>query len=378
MAHRNARLTPVTRRELVREVEAGWPQAEVARRFRVSRPTVGKWVRRYQEAGTSGLEDRGSAPRRRPPPRADTAPMYPSLAGKRAVVLGGSRGIGRAIALRLAAEGTHVLVNYARSTEAAAATAEQCRALGVEAEAVQADVGDAPALSALSLDRGGGGDRRAVPRAGRRGGGGAGRRRRRAGAVGAVRARRVPASGMGGGLDILVNNAARGLERPRPAIEQRPKHLRATMDVNLFGPWQASQAAVPMMEAQGGGAIVNLMSPGAFHYMPDYSAVAASKGALASLTLYLAVELAPRGIRVNAVSAGWVEGSEGEHSYRDEVSDRVRPHVPAGRNVSPEDVAAAVAWVCSDEAPMLVGQTIHVDGGFEASAWNAVLKPGDG
>ncbi len=66
MTHRNARLTPVTRLELVREVEAGWPQAEVARRFRVSRPTVGKWVRRYREAGTSGLEDRGSAPRRHP------------------------------------------------------------------------------------------------------------------------------------------------------------------------------------------------------------------------------------------------------------------------------------------------------------------------
>jgi enoyl-[acyl-carrier protein] reductase III len=219
--------------------------------------------------------------------------MYPSLSGKRAVVLGGSRGIGRAIALRLAAEGTHVLVNYARSTEAAAATVEECRALGVEAELVQADVGDAAALSALF--------------------------------------ERVESWG---GLDILVNNAARGLERPRPAIEQRPKHLRATMDVNLFGPWQASQAAVPMMEARGGGAIVNLMSPGAFHYMPDYSAVAASKGALASLTLYLAVELAPRGIRVNAVSAGWVEGSEGEHSYRGEVSDRVRPHVPAGRTRS--------------------------------------------
>ena len=64
---------------------------------------------------------------------------------------------------------------------------------------------------------------------------------------------------------------------------------------------------------------------------------------------------------MNAVSAGWVEGSEGEHSYRDEVSDRVRPHVPAGRNVRPEDVAAAVAWLCSEEAPMLVGQTIHLD-----------------
>ena len=260
--------------------------------------------------------------------------MYPSLKDKRAVVLGGSRGIGRAIALRLAAEGTHVGVNYSRSTEDAEATAADCRAAGVEAEAVQADVGDAAALSALF--------------------------------------QHIEATG---GVDVLVNNAARGLERPRPALDQRQKHLHATMDVNLFGPWLASQAAVPLMQARGGGAIVNLLSPGAHHYMPDYSAVAVSKGALASLTLYLAIELAPRGIRVNAVSAGWVEGSEGEHSYRSEVSDRVRPHVPAGRNISPEDVAAVVAWLCSDEAPMLIGQTIHVDGGFEAGAWTAVLEP---
>jgi enoyl-[acyl-carrier protein] reductase III len=263
--------------------------------------------------------------------------MYPSLKGRRAVVLGGSRGIGRAIALRLAAEGTHVLVNYARSAEAAEATAADCRAAGVESEAVLADIGDADALAALF--------------------------------------KHVE---QWGGLDILVNNAARGLERPRPAIEQKPKHLRATMDVNLFAPWQASQAAVPLMEARGGGAIVNLLTPGSRHYMADYSAVAVSKGALASLTLYLAVELAPRAIRVNAISAGWVEGSDGEHSYRDEVSDRVRPHVPAGRNVTPQDVAAAVAWVCSDEAPMLVGQTIHLDGGFEASSFNAVLDPPGG
>ena len=263
--------------------------------------------------------------------------MYPSLRGKRALVLGGSRGIGRAIALRLAAEGAHVLVNYARSLEAAEATAEQCRALGVESEAVRADIGDASALAGL-FER--------------------------------VR--------QWGGLDVLVNNAARGLERPRPAIEQRPKHLRATMDVNLFGPWQASQAAVPLMTERGGGAIVNLLSPGAFHYMPRYSAVGVSKAALASLTLYLAVELAPRGIRVNAVSAGIVEESEGERSLGDQVAERVRPHVPAGRNVRPEDVAAAVAWVCSDEASMLVGQTVHLDGGFEAGAWNAVLDPPGG
>ena len=263
-----------------------------------------------------------------------TAPLYPSLAGKRAVVVGGSRGIGRAIALRLATEGCHVLVNYARSAEAAEATAEECRAHGVEAEAVRADAGDRDDLAAL-FER----------------------------------------AEAWGGVDVLVNNAARGLERPRPAIRQRPNHLHQTMDVNLFGPWQAAQAAVPLMEQRGGGSIVNLLSPGAWQYMPDYSAVAVSKAALASLTRYLAVELAPRGIRVNAVSAGWVEASEGEHSYRGNVSDAVRPHVPAGRNVAPDDVAAAVAWVCSDEAPMLVGQTIHLDGGFGLAAWNAILDP---
>ncbi len=260
--------------------------------------------------------------------------MYQSLRRKRAVILGGSRGIGRAIALRLAAEGCDIVVNFARSQEAADATVRDCLAAGVAAEAVRADVGDAAALRELFAH--------------------------------------VAASG---GLDILVNNAARGLERPRPAISQRPKHLHETMDVNLFGPWQASQAALPLLDARGGGAIVNLLSPGAFHYMADYSAVAVSKAALASLTLYLAVELAPRGVRVNAVSAGWVEGSEGEHSYRSEISDRVRPHVPAGRNIRPEDIANVVAWLCSDEAPMLIGQTIHVDGGFGAAAWNAVLEP---
>jgi len=266
-----------------------------------------------------------------------SGPLYPSLAGKRAVVLGGSRGIGRAITLRLAREHVHVLVNYARSTEAAEATARECRALGVEAEALQADAGEAEELARLFAHAG----------------------------------------GAWGGVDLLVNNAARGLERPRPAIEQRPKHLRRTMDVNLFGPWTAVQLAAPLMEARGGGAVVNLLSPGAFHYMPDYSAVGVSKAALTALARYLAVELAPRGIRVNGVSAGWVEGSEGEHAYRAETSDRVRPHVPAGRNVRPEDVAAAVAWLCSDEAPMLVGQTVHLDGGFEAASWRAILEPPD-
>lgn len=256
---------------------------------------------------------------------------YPSLRGKRALILGGSRGIGRAIALRLAREGCDLVVNYARSADAAEQTAAEARALGVSASIVQGDVGHEEELAAVFASLG------------------------------------------EAGLDILVNNAARGLERPRPAIDQKPKHLHRTMDVNVFGPWQAAQLAAPLIEARGGGSIVNLLSPGAHHYMPDYSAVGVSKAALESLTMYLAVELAPRGIRVNGVSAGWVEGSEGEHSYRSDVSDRVRGHVPAGRNVAPEDLAAAVAWVCSDEAPMLVGQVLHLDGGFGAGSWRAVL-----
>ncbi len=258
--------------------------------------------------------------------------MYETLRGKRAVILGGSRGIGRAIALRLAAEGCDVVVNYARSQDAAEETVAECALAGVRAEAVRADIGDADEVRRLFAH------------------------------VGAT-----------GGLDILVNNAARGLERPRPAIEQRPKHLHETMEVNLFGPWGATQAAIPLLDERGGGSVVNLLTPGSFQYMPDYAAVGVSKAALASLTMYLAVELAPRGVRVNAVSAGWVEGSDGEHSYRAQVSDQVRPHVPVGRNVHPEDVAAAVAWICSDQAPMLVGQTIHLDGGFGASSWLAIL-----
>jgi len=269
------------------------------------------------------------------------APIYASLAGKRALVIGGSRGIGRAIALRLAREGVHVIATYARSEEAAAAAAAECRALGVEAEAKHADVGNEDELRALFNEL----------------------------------EAWTPGDGAPG-IDILVNNAARGLERPRPALQQRQGHLHRTMDVNVFGPWLAVQLATPLMESRGGGAVVNLLSPGAWTYMPDYSAVAVSKAALASLTRYLAVELAPRGIRVNAVSAGWVEASEGEHSYRSGVSEAVRPHVPSGRNVHPDDIAAAVAWICSDQAPMLVGETVHLDGGFGLAAWGAILDPG--
>ncbi|MDA0351298.1 MAG: SDR family oxidoreductase [Chloroflexi bacterium] len=273
------------------------------------------------------------------PPPPDRGPVYESLRDKRAVISGGSRGIGRAIALRLAREGAHVAVTYARSAAAADETAEACRALGVEATAWKADVGNEDEVRALFHHLEGWSPGGGAP-----------------------------------GIDIFINNAARGLERPRPALQQRQGHLHRAMDVNVFGPWLAVQLAAPLIESRGGGTVVNLLSPGATHYMKDYAAVGVSKAALSSLTMYLAVELASLGIRVNAVSAGWVEGSEGDRTYQVDVANKVRPHVPAGRNVAPEDIAATVAWLCSDEAPMLVGQTVYLDGGFADAAWRGLME----
>lgn len=242
--------------------------------------------------------------------------------GKAALITGGTRGIGKAIALQLAREGASVAVNYSRSRESADAAVADITALGVDAVAIQCDVGDRDAVFAM---------------------------------VG-------QAAGRFGRIDVLVNSAARGLERPRAAIDSLPKHLRHTMDVNVFGPWFAAQAVVPHMT--GGGAIINLLSPGSDRYLPKYAPVGVSKGALESLTVYLAVELAPKGIRVNNVSAGLVEGTDGVRMLDGGMVSEYESRVPAGRQVRPEDIAEAVAFLASPAASMIVGQTLLVDGGY--------------
>lgn len=244
--------------------------------------------------------------------------------GKVAVVTGGGRGIGRAIALRLARDGAHVVVNFFRNRAPAEETAAEIRMLGRQAEAVRADVGRAEGIDRLFE---------------------------------AIR-------DSFGGIDILICNAASGYNRP--VMEQRLKGWDWTMNINARSVLFCAQRAAPLMKARGGGSIVSISSPGSARVMPDYVLVGASKAALEALTRYLAVELAPLGIVVNAVSPGIVDTQALIHfgvlqttGWREDA----RRQIPAGRLVTPEDIAGVVAFLCSPEAQMIRGQTILVDGG---------------
>ena len=245
------------------------------------------------------------------------------LAGKTAVVTGGTRGIGRAAALKLGALGADVVVNYARREEDALKVVDELKSLNVTAAAIRADMSDLDEIHDLFTQ---------------------------------IKDRFD-------GLDILINSAARGLERPRNAMDSLPNHLRHTFETNVLGPWFATKEAAPLMEARGGGSVVNLTSIGARRYMPRYAAVGVTKGALDTLTMYMAVELAPSKIRVNGVCPSWVEETGGTSALSDGLGDALLNMIPIGRHVTSEDVANLVAFLCLPESEMIVGQSIILDGG---------------
>jgi enoyl-[acyl-carrier protein] reductase III len=163
---------------------------------------------------------------------------------------------------------------------------------------------------------------------------------------------------------VVVHNAATGVIRP--ALETEDKHWDWTLNANARSLLALARATVPTMRA--GSAIVAISSLGSQRVLDNYVLIGTSKAALESVTRYLAVELAPRGIRVNAVSAAVVETGALEHFPNKEEMLASVERTPAGRLVEPDDVAAAVSFLCSDDAAMVCGQTLVVDGGFSLPA----------
>ena len=241
--------------------------------------------------------------------------------GASVFVTGGSRGIGKAIALRFAELGAaRVAIGYLRNDRAAEAAAEELRAAGAEPVLVRGNV---------SSER---------------------------------VAREVAELGP---LDALIHSAATGVIRP--ALEIEKKHWDWTLDANAYALLALAKAAAPRM--QPGSSIVGISSLGSTRVLENYVVVGTSKAALESLVRYLAVELAPQEIRVNAVSAGVVETEALDHfPNKDEMVRQGLERAPPGRLVEPADLANAGAWLCSPEAEMVRGHTLVVDGGFSLLA----------
>ncbi|MFC0557525.1 enoyl-[acyl-carrier-protein] reductase FabL [Halalkalibacter alkalisediminis] len=242
---------------------------------------------------------------------------------KVALVTGSSRGIGKLIALKLAEQGYDLVINYARSKQAALDTAKEIEALGRKALVVKANVGKPEKIKELFA--------RIDEEYGR--------------------------------LDILVNNAASGVLRPLMELEEN--HWDWTMDINSKALLFCAQEAAKRMEKVGGGYIVSLSSLGSIRYLKNYTTVGVSKAAVEALTRYLAVELAEKDIVVNAVSGGAVDTDALTHfPNREELLADAAAKTPAGRIVEAEDLANTVMFLLSEQAKMIRGQTIIVDGGI--------------
>lgn len=244
-----------------------------------------------------------------------------NLDGKVGLVTGGSRGIGRAIAIRLAEHGADVVVNYVRHRRDADDTAEQIEKLGRKCLLVKANVAKASDVESMF----------------------------------------ETIAKEYGRLDILVSNAASGVLKP--ALDLTERHWDWAMDINARALLSLVQKGLGLMER--GSRVMAVSSLGSVRAIENYTTVGASKAALESLVRHLAVELGPRGIHVNTISAGAVDTDALKHfPNRDEILSTAMERTPLGRLTTPTDVADVALFLCSELSAMIQGQVITVDGGY--------------
>ena len=243
------------------------------------------------------------------------------LSGQRALVTGASRGIGRAVALRLASEGASVALNYNSGQSEAEAVAAEIAAAGGSAVTLQGNVADAAQADAL-VDA----------------------------AVGAL-----------GGLDILVNNA--GITRDNLLMRLSEDDWDAVIDTNLKGAFLCTKAAIRPMLRQRSGRIVNMSSVVALTGNPGQANYTAAKAGLIGFTRTVAREVASRGITVNAVAPGFI-ATQMVDSIPEDLRAQIRERIPLGAFGAPEDVAGCVAFLVSEDAAYVTGQVLSIDGGL--------------
>jgi NAD(P)-dependent dehydrogenase (short-subunit alcohol dehydrogenase family) len=244
------------------------------------------------------------------------------LAGKVALVTGGARDVGREISLTLAREGAAVAVNYMHSKADADALVAEIVKLGGRAAAYPADVADYAAVVGM-IDR-------IVAELGR--------------------------------LDIVVNNA--GYVESKLFLETRPEEWKRQIDVDLYGVYNVCHAAAPKLAAQQGGRIVSIVGDSARVGQARLGVSAGARGAVLSLTRTLAKELGRQNITVNALALGWIETSHADQEWLAKNRERILAFYPIRRLGKPEDVAPLVAFLASDLAGWVTGQTISVSGGY--------------
>ena len=247
--------------------------------------------------------------------------MQKPLQDKIALVTGGARGIGRAVAKKLAKAGCHIVINYYNSADLADTLCQELCEYGVKSVAIQANVADPDSIKEMfatfqtQFDR----------------------------------------------LDILINNAASGVLKP--ALQMSTKHWRWCQETNALALVHLLQNGLALMPK--GSRVVALTSMGSQRVIPDYAFIGASKAALESLVRSLSVELAGSGITLNTVCAGAVDTDALKYfPERERLLAHSAKSSLAGRNITPEDVANAVYLLCLPEAEMIKGQTIVVDAGY--------------